>query len=1587
MLSSLLHILGRTVRLLVAVLVVGFLVFIALTRTQVGRDEVRREIERQFERSYAGRLEIGRLQGNLARTLFARDVRLFGPGGELILTVDSAVVRPGWRDLLRRTFSTGQIELFGPHLSLERTAGGQWNVAEALRRRQVVVGGEPWSFRSADLRVVDGRIRSRYEGSPPRVTAEGLLFDFAASELSGLNLHASIEVRPGLTLVELFEATGTLPTLGTTIGDLRGQLAYEDGALALSGIHLRAGELALSGSGSIDPLHGAPLEETAVALDLDASVLSAGVLRTLVPAYPLQATIVASGRLQGLLSDLRGSVEVARGETRLAAAGTVSGLPDSARFDLSLTESRLDPRDVAAVLPGLDLSAWRHLGPISGTVSARGLASVGGPGRLERVESKVDVRSAAGRVRGTIDGRRGAADTWIYRADVRGAELNVGRLLRRPDWGSQLAGRLRLSGQGHRLERAQSAVVLDLAASHIAGRTVDSLHLELGTNRGLVHATGWAAEAATGRIGIEGSADLAGEVPRWRAEARLFDLDAGRLLLVDSLATRLRAVLALEARGRSLAELDGEAVLEVDSSAVRRNGSWRSIPPHVSTLRIAQIGHPQPLLEIGGDVLSLTMQGDVALTPLLHLGELWGSAVAATLREELDKPYAASDSLRRRRDVLPAEEPVADESAREVAREKARRWLAAHGLERQQLHVQAAIGRSDILAALLPGISRLVTDAHLSLDANIGPDALRLVLDVRADTMHLERFESGPLSAGLTLRGRLDAPLRESLVIDAVVAAPELRIRGQRLRDTRGELRLARRGGTLLVTTGGTNVAGPLRLQARVDPLPDRNRVTITELLLATSEYTWSTESESTIDLYDRAVVIPNLVLENRSLSSTAVQRVSLRGALSPALEDTLYVGLGNLLLRQLSDLASLNYVVGGSLNGRVALTGLFAQPEVTGELDVATLSFDDRLLGRLHVSSRYEPGQQDVALDVVLEPYATPPTGLVLAGGRPARLEQSAVHVSGTFRLPGLAGGGGPEAPGALDLEVEASHADAFFFDYLFQSIVADVDGRFTGSGVVRGTFDRPVFEGRFDLSGGRLRVPQFHLAYEAEGSILVDRDGIHVDRVAVEDRTGGRAEITGSVLFNEYRYFSFDLHGVLDELQIMDVRQSLELAFYGQIWASGPVTLTGPISNATLRSTAATTSPRSNVFIPIVESAADSDAGFIVFADSTGRLPDLERLSRRTNLLARRPVGEREFLDGLEMDLNIVAREGTTVHLVIDPLLGDVINAVGSGRIQLQRTEGEFYTFGSLEVSSGDYLFTAGELFFRRFLIDSGRITWDGDPLNASLDIEASYRTRASTAGLETITGGTGGQLLLPLIVQMHVTGRVASPLVDLRLAIDQRDPDLRNQGYEAELNQPDRAAEYATSVLLTNSFLLTTERGRTLDLTDTGNQLAFNSLSQLVASQLNRYINQALPNVDLNFGVQGESTQDLDVTYGVALRLLDERLIIRGQGFYANGETQRAQQGFLDQFVVEVRLNPRISVEVFYRRDRDLFSEDPVGSTSTTGAGLSYETQFTTWPGFFQQIFGWLLPGRAPEERRPEEAPPEAPPEQVVADAEEE
>lgn len=1501
------HIIRRLLIGTIGMLIVGGVLFVALTRTRAGRDFVRAQLEAAFQTYLHGQLQIERLDGDLIRGLYATRVQLYTPNGQLLLTVDSVAIRPSWRMILRRTLAFRRVELFRPQLFLQYEHG-QWNFLQWQPSTAAPSPKTSWNLTIAELRLQDGIIQTTRIGPPPAGVHQQQIFDYTQMRLDGLTLQATLEYARDRLLLDLLQGTAYLTHPKQHLRYVSGQLFYADGRWQLPQLKLALEKTLLSCSGQLIP--HTPFARSELQLELHAGTLDFGELRRLFPGLSLQQSLDIAGRLRGTINGLvLEQLELVTADSRLRLEGTLRGLPDSLDFDLLVTGTGLQMARLARIWPALPLPATlQSTTPLALRLEARGLWTRTAKLPLQRLQGRLRLRGALGVVEGPFQLIQRPSEAFLrYKAQLRLRNVHLHHLWKNSPLKIPIEGFAELHGQGSQ----QLDVHLRLDPRPFGGDG-DSLLFTLQRN-GPRFWVAFSLPQQTGSLTATAFYQTAPDSARFWLQTVAQQFDIAPYRQADIFHTRINATFSAEGTGLNWSRLAVTARLQLDSSyAQQADRSWQ-LAPAAMFLRLTPQGSAQHQLHVSGDLITADLHGHLGPDLLVQLGRHWQQAFAAAIRRQTEKPFYRAPR------ALPPPN------------------LLSH-LPRLHLQGQLQVLRLDWLQALA-GLPAIRTNLKATLQAQADADTLQLALAWQADTLQLGAIRQQ------NVQGRLQ--LATGRVIDrSLVATIEWQsARLEQLQHVRLVGHFQPEGVQLSLSSRPDTAGETLRLTATLDLLDHFNQLTLQELYWQVRDYRWRLAQPARIDLYADAAVVHPLLLRNQPTTDPATGEIELQGMLSAQATDTAYITLRGISLEELTQALGRARQLSGRLEGQLSLVSAFGFPQLAGFLRIDQLRYDHHPLGTLRLASHYRPGSPQIALDVHLSP--DPTIGAV-----------NRLHLSGTVRLPSAGDAG------QLDLHLETQHADAFFFAYIFPDLIANVQGHFEGQGRITGSFRHPIFNATMELREGAFDIPLFNLHYAIEGPVFVDERGFLLDGVHLQDPMGGQARIDGRIFFNQYRFFSFDLTARLEKLQVMNVTYSRDLPFYGKIWGRGTFTLSGPLYAALLQTADAAVLPESEIYIPLAEGGAETDEAFIIFADSTGRIP--EHLARRANLLASRPLGERPFLDGLDLDLNLRASRGTTVRLVIDPLLGDVINAQGSGRLQIIRQEGTFQAFGQLNVTEGDYLFTAGEIFVRRFLIETGTITWDGDPINARLDLQAAYRTRASRAGLPGTLGQ--GTSLIPLIVQMRITGRVEAPQVSLRLAIDRstNEPLADYEGLETLLNQPERAAEYATSVLLTNSFLLTTEHTTPEMLTSSGNQLAFNSLSQLIASQLNHYLNQMLPNVDLLLGVQGEGAQRLDVTYGIALRLLNERLIVRGQGIYRGESTATGQQDLLGEFVVEVRLTPNVSVQIFYRREGEGLNDYML--TSITGAGLSYQTNFPTWRRLFNRLFGWLTPNRPSEATPP-------------------
>ena len=98
---------------------------------------------------------------------------------------------------------------------------------------------------------------------------------------------------------------------------------------------------------------------------------------------------------------------------------------------------------------------------------------------------------------------------------------------------------------------------------------------------------------------------------------------------------------------------------------------------------------------------------------------------------------------------------------------------------------------------------------------------------------------------------------------------------------------------------------------------------------------------------------------------------------------------------------------------------------------------------------------------------------------------------------------------------------------------------------------------------------------------------------------------------------------------------------------------------------------------------------------------------------------------IKGVEMEFNMDITDDAEIEIMIDKETGSSIVGRGNGSILAQiNTNDKFQMFGDFLVLSGYYNYSLGKLIKKKFkLVKDGSLLWEGNPLQAEINIDAIY------------------------------------------------------------------------------------------------------------------------------------------------------------------------------------------------------------------------------------------------------------------------
>jgi hypothetical protein len=291
-----------------------------------------------------------------------------------------------------------------------------------------------------------------------------------------------------------------------------------------------------------------------------------------------------------------------------------------------------------------------------------------------------------------------------------------------------------------------------------------------------------------------------------------------------------------------------------------------------------------------------------------------------------------------------------------------------------------------------------------------------------------------------------------------------------------------------------------------------------------------------------------------------------------------------------------------------------------------------------------------------------------------------------------------------------------------------------------------------------------------------------------------------------------------------------------------------------------------------------------------------------------------------------------------------------------------------GAYNLNDGSYLVSLESVVKKKFeIVPGSTIIWNGDPMDAEININATYTQRAAPIDLvadqmsglsETDIGGY--KQPYAFLVVLKLRGAILHPEISFEIQLRPEDKGILGGAVNQKLTMlnadPSALNKQVFALLVLGRFVqenpLQTETGGT-------ESLVRSTVGSFLSAELNKLSSKVVPGVELNFDIQsyndyqsGQAQGRTQVGIGVKEQLFKERLSVQVGG-NVDVEGAKAQQNSASEITSDITVEYKLTKDGRYllKGFRHNQYEGAIdGQLIETGAGVVYVRDFNKWKDFF-------------------------------------
>ena len=619
------------------------------------------------------------------------------------------------------------------------------------------------------------------------------------------------------------------------------------------------------------------------------------------------------------------------------------------------------------------------------------------------------------------------------------------------------------------------------------------------------------------------------------------------------------------------------------------------------------------------------------------------------------------------------------------------------------------------------------------------------------------------------------------------------------------------------------------------------------------------------------------------------------------------------------------NVMFGGRATGRLYATHVYSDdPKLsTPKLHVEGLAYNGAVLGNTDIVSRWDNDAKAVTIDTEIEQ----PNGL-----------RSAISCA---IFPTM---------DSLYFEFRTNKVDIRFMKPFMSAFTSDVEGEASGFACLYGNFKRINLYGDILVDRLKMKLDYTNTYYTASGdSIHIVPGEIILRDITLSDLEGHTARLNGWVRHNFFHDASFNFQ-VTDARSLLcyDVTPELSERWYGHIYGNGAAFVRGEPGvvdiDVNMR-----TADNSRFSFVLSDAVQATEYNFITFTDSHKKVneeKELDYVQQRLQEIERSQK-KQEAAAATRYSINLMAdvTPQAQMVLIMDPVGGDRIKATGAGglRMTYSSTDDALTMRGDYTLEKGSYNFTLQDIIVREFQIkDGSKISFDGDPFNAKINVTASYPVNANLSDLDESfsTDKDMNRTNVPVHALLKVMGAIAEPEIKFDLEF----PTLTPEAYrkvKSVISTDDMMNRQIIYLLTLNRFYTPDYMGAT---STRNNELA-SVASSTISSQLSSVLGQLSENwsISPNFRSDKGDFSDIEVELALSSQLLNNRLLLNGNFGYRDNTMNTRNSNFIGDFDLEYLLtkNGNIRFKAYnHFNDQNYYIKSAL---TTQGIGVVFKHDF--------------------------------------------